>query len=269
MKRSDTAKKKGDANQDSPSPKIQVIARAATILRALEDQKDGLSLGEIALRVGLPRSTVQRIVTALAEEQFLIAASPKSRVKLGPALIRLAKATNIEINHIVRPYLENLCRKLEETVDLSVIQGRSAVFVDQIPGSHRLRAVSAIGERFPLHCTACGKALLATMARGKLEKFVGRNLESYTENTITDPEVLRKEIERVRRVSYAIDMEEYTEGICAIGVSFEDSFGGAYAISIPAPAVRFSRNEKRFRAAILECRDQIAAMLGDGNCEST
>ena len=77
---------------------VQVIARAATILRSLEGEPEGLSLRDIASRVDLPRSTVQRIVTALADEHLLIAASAKMRVKLGPALIRLANATNNEID---------------------------------------------------------------------------------------------------------------------------------------------------------------------------
>jgi DNA-binding IclR family transcriptional regulator len=267
MKRSNTSRKRG-SDETEATPRIQVIARAARILRALENEAGGLSLSEIALRVGLPRSTVQRIVTSLAEEQFLIAASPKSRVKLGPALIRLAKATKLAIDPVVRPYLVGLCRKLGETVDLSVIQGRSAVFVDQIPGSHRLRAVSAIGERFPLHCTACGKALLAALPSGQLERIIGGSLKSYSENTLTVTAALRKDIELVRRNYYAVDMEEHTEGICAVGTWFEDSLGRVYAISIPAPTVRFVRNKERFKDAILECRDQIVAALGAGKQRS-
>lgn len=247
----------------SSPPKIQVISRAASILRALEDEPNGLSLGEISLKVGLARSTVQRLVTALADEQFLIAATPKSRVKLGPALIRLAKATKIEINQVVRPFIESLSRELEETIDLSVIQGKNAVFIDQVPGSQRLRAVSAVGERFPLHCTACGKALLATLPEAKLVKILNEGLESFTENTETDPNKVRKQIERIKIDLVAIDNEEFTEGICAVGTSFEDSFGRAYAISIPAPTNRFKRNKQEFTEALLECRNQIVAILGN------
>ncbi len=71
---------------------IQVIARAAAILRALENEADGLSLGQIAQRVKLARSTVQRIVAALAAEKLLMAASPTGRVRLGPTILRLAAA---------------------------------------------------------------------------------------------------------------------------------------------------------------------------------
>jgi DNA-binding IclR family transcriptional regulator len=251
------------------APKIQVIARAASILRALENQEDGLSLGEIALRVSLPRSTVQRIVSALAEEHFLIAASPRSRVKLGPTLIRLAQATKMEIGPIVRPYLEKLSQELKETVDLSVLQGRHAVFVDQVPGSHRLRAVSAIGERFPLHCTACGKTLLAAMSDAELDSLESKiDFTAYTENTITDMETLREELDIARKSFCALNVEEHTEGISAVGTWFSDPFGRTYAVSIPSPTVRFARNKEVFTEALLGCREEIIAMLGDRNSDS-
>ena len=120
-----------------------VIARAAAILRALENESDGLSLGKIAKRVNLPRSTVQRIVTALAEEQMVIAATPNARVMLGPAILRMATNTHFDFGRFMRPHLEILSLETGETVDLSMQQGDKMVFVDQIITSqHRLRAVS-------------------------------------------------------------------------------------------------------------------------------
>ncbi len=84
-------KRKTAAARRAPS-QIQVIARAAAILRALEHEPEGLSLAQIAQRVKLARSTVQRIVAALAAEKLLIAASPNGRVRLGPTILRLAAA---------------------------------------------------------------------------------------------------------------------------------------------------------------------------------
>jgi len=84
----------GDKSQDKSQ--VQVIARAAAILRALENEASGLSLGQIAQRVGLARSTVQRIVAALEAEKLVIAASPTGRVRLGPTLLRLAASVRSE-----------------------------------------------------------------------------------------------------------------------------------------------------------------------------
>ena len=142
-----------------------MIARAAAILRALEDEAAGLSLGQIAQRVNLARSTVQRIVAALEAEKFLIAASPNGRVRLGPTILRLAASARTDFVAVARPYLVQLSNELKETVDLAVVKKDHLVFIDQVIGSQRLRTVSAVGETFPLHCTANGKAYLAHSRR--------------------------------------------------------------------------------------------------------
>jgi len=102
--------------------RIQVITRAANVLRSLEGESDGLTLAQISQRVGLARSTVQRIVDALREEQFLIAASPTSGVRLGPALIRLAASASVHFDYVTRPIMMELSQDIGETVDLSVLK---------------------------------------------------------------------------------------------------------------------------------------------------
>ena len=129
---------------------IQVIARAAKVLRALERRPDGLSLAEIAREVGLARSTVQRIVAALAAEEFVTEAQPGRGVRIGAGLARIAASLGSNIAEILRPHLHALCEEVGETVDLSVLSGGSAIFIAQVPGRQRLVAVSAVGARFPL-----------------------------------------------------------------------------------------------------------------------
>jgi DNA-binding IclR family transcriptional regulator len=240
---------------------IQVISRAASVLRALEDEPKGLSLGEIAQRVGLARSTVQRIVDALRSEQFVIAASPTAGVRLGPGLVRLAASASVEFDDITRPIIAGLSQSVGETVDLSVLKGRSAVFTDQIQGSHRLRAVSAIGDSFPLHCTANGKAILSVLPDDKLHALLRGPLPRLTPKTITRPAELLKEIEDCRRTGIAVDDEEHTEGICALGTGFLDPMGRAIALSIPVPTTRFRRIRPELATRLLEARAKILQAL--------
>ncbi len=240
---------------------IQVIARAAAILRALEDEPQGLSLGQLAERVGLPRSTVQRIVGALASEHLLIAASPGAGVKLGPALVRLASSADVRMERLLRPVLAKLSSSLKETVDLSALKGHEVIFIDQIPGAHRLRAVSAIGESFPLHCTANGKALLSLLSDEKWTRLVTRHLRAFTPYSITHLESLKREVEDCRRSHIAYDREEHTEGITAIGTALLDPLGRPLAISIPVPTTRFARLESRLVTELLRARGEIESLL--------
>ncbi len=148
---------------------IWLIARAAAVLRALKDRQTGLSLGQIAERVGLPRSTVQRIVAALIDERLLMA-TRAAGVRLGPELQSLAEAARYGTVELCRRHLNALMLETRETVELSALRGGQMVFQDQAQGSHRRRAVSLVGEHFPLTTTtANGRAALAILTEPEAE----------------------------------------------------------------------------------------------------
>lgn len=247
---------------DQPRNGIQVIARAADILRALERHRDGLSLGEIAQLVNLPRSTVQRIVDALDHEGLVIAASPGGGVRLGPALLSLAAATTFQIAAFARPTLEELARQTGETVDLALLNHDKAVFIDQITGTQRLRAVSAVGASFPLHCSANGKAMLAAMTSAELARLRKRlDLPPLTANTITDWDSLGRELDRIRTAGVAFDREEHSIGISAVAAALRAPNGELAAISIPVPTQRFTEIEHTLVERLTKCIDTLRARL--------
>lgn len=236
---------------------VQVIARAASILRALEDATPGLSLGQIAQRVNLARSTVQRIVSALETEKLVIAASPHGRVRLGPAILRLAASVRTDFVTIAKPFIAKLSHDLRETVDLASVKGDHMVFIDQVTGSQRLRTVSAVGDAFPLYCTANGKAYLATLSDEDIAALIGRNYEARTPKTIIKLDALMEEIKSIRRHGVAFDREEHTLGICAAGVALQDFHGNAVAISVPVPAQRFKDQQKDIAERLLRTKASL------------
>jgi DNA-binding IclR family transcriptional regulator len=236
---------------------VQVISRAIEVLRSLENLPEGLSLGEIAKAISLPRSTVQRIVATLSNEGFLIAASPNAKVRLGPAILQLASSLDFDITKIMRPFLRDLGADVQETVDLSIHRGGSVVFVDQIIGKRRLVATSATGERFPLHCTANGKAILAALPPDAAKRGLERSLREHGEFPLDDEDALWREIARIRRELVAFDREQHASGISAIGTAIADPCGGFFALSIPVPAARFRRTEAQLVEKLLEHRKRI------------
>jgi IclR family transcriptional regulator, acetate operon repressor len=242
---------------------VQVIARAASVMRALEQQPDGMSLGALAKVVELPRSTVQRIVDALHTEGFVIAASSTAGVRLGPALIGLAAATRFEIAVAARKTLETLAKQCGETVDLSVADYDKVTFVDQITGKHRLAAVSAIGVSFPLHSSANGKAVLAAMNEVELGRIRGRlALTRTTGNTITSWVRLEAELAAIREAGYAADREENSVGISAIAMALRSPSGELAALSIPVPTQRFQKVEPELVAMLLQHGGALQRRLG-------
>ncbi len=240
---------------------MQVIARAATIMRVLEGEPAGLSLGQIAQRVGLARSTVQRIVAALGTEKILIAASPNGRVRLGPTILRLAASVRTDFAAEVRPFLIELSKELHETVDLAIIKQDHLVFIDQVIGPQRLRTVSAVGELFPLHCTANGKAYLARLDATAIERLIGAAYEQRTPRTLTRLDALLRDLKSVRKTGVAFDREEHTAGICAAGIATLDPLGNFLAISVPVPALRFHAHERQITARLLAVKEALERHL--------
>ncbi len=247
--------------EESHAVGVQVIARAADVLRALRDEPDGLSLSQLAKAVSLPRSTVHRLVRALEVEQFVAAASPYGRVRLGSGLAVLAVAAAGELRDRLRPHLEALYEAADETVDLAVLDGDQVRFIDQIPAAHRLRAVSAIGLRFPLHCTANGKALLAALPRERAVRVLPTRLRSYTDATVTSRPDLWRMLDEIKETHIAYDREEHTVGISAVGTCVQDPLGQMAAITIVVPSLRFHHSEQRLAAHLLEARRAVQQEL--------
>jgi DNA-binding IclR family transcriptional regulator len=110
--------------------------------------------------------------------------------------------------------------------------------------------MSAVGELFPLHCTANGKALLAALPPGQALALLPRRLPRLTANTIVSRERLLAELDSIRAAGIAIDREEHTEGICAVGAAIPVGGEPAAAISVPVPVQRFRASEAEVVAAV-------------------
>ncbi|MEP3631958.1 MAG: IclR family transcriptional regulator [Shimia thalassica] len=228
-------------NSKSDRSGIQVISRAASILRVLKEAQSGMSLGKIAEQVGLPRSTVQRITSALAEENFVISDAQGGGLRLGPELSSLAGAAQYNIVEHCRLLLNEVTQKTGETTDLAAIRGIGMVFLDQVPGTHRLTTVSKVGEAFPLTSTANGKACLAKMDQDEAIKLI-RN--EWDRNGIKQdlPKFL-EQLEEIRKSGLAYDLDEHSSGVSAIGFAFRDWAGDLHAISVPVPSTRFAEQK--------------------------
>ncbi|WP_372738300.1 IclR family transcriptional regulator [Neptunomonas sp.] len=239
---------------------VKVISKAADILRVLKKDNKGLSLGKIAERVGQPRSTVQRIVNALLAEQLVMMTSAEGGLCLGPEIQSLASAGRIDIAVISRPILTELSEKTGETTDLAVFKGSHMLFVDQVEGSHRLMTRSSIGDTFTMSDTANGKATLALLDDDIAATLISRELRYNEVCTITTSDIIR-EIERIKTKGYALDINEHTEGISAIGTAFIGPGGTIYALSIPVPSSRFEKKKKLLIADILKATEALKAFF--------
>ena len=209
----------------------------------------------ILIRLMVPRSTVQRIASALVEEQLLITDALAGGLRLGPAFDTLAGSANYNVVEHCRLLLTELTQKTGETSDLAAMRGIGMVFLDQVPGMHRLTTVSRIGEVFPLTTTANGKACLALLADEEAVKLIRKE---WDRNRVTrDINSLMTELAEVRRTGLGYDLDEHASGVSAIGFAFHDWGGNLHAISVPIPSTRFDASKAVIETALLDTSESI------------
>jgi DNA-binding IclR family transcriptional regulator len=243
---------------------VQVIGRAAEILRVLHEVPEGMTLSQLAATVGLARTTVHRIVQALQTEGFVAAPGPGGAVRLGPELGRLAAGTPASIAWSIRPFMQGLALDVNETIDLATLYGTRIRFIDQVVPGRRLRAASIFGELMPAHSTAPGKALLAQLPAQTIETTFPERLERCTANTITSRRELLAELEQVRDAGAAFDREETDLGICAVAAVVSNGLGPQASLTIAAPTDRFHGSEEALARAVRDAaREATASLTGE------
>lgn len=252
---------------NAPAGGVQVIARAAQILRALEGQPRGLSLAQLADVVGLPRSTVHRIVSALIAEGFLASASPSGRVRIGPEFARLAWTGTAELWRSVEPFMQRIHDQLGETVDCSILDGHRVRVIHVIPTRHELRAIADVGATFPLHSTSKGRAMLAVYDRPAARRMLPADLERYTPKTVTTIDGVLLAIDQARQTGVALDLEESTMGICAAAIAVREPSGVLLAISVPVPVQRYECLADKIIRVLGEVRKETLTAFGDAAAE--
>ncbi|HGF4014338.1 IclR family transcriptional regulator [Burkholderia cenocepacia] len=239
---------------------IQVIARTAKILNALGDTPDGMSLAEIAKAVDLPRSTVQRIVSALSQEN-IIQADRSDGVRLGPALLRLVARVHTDVVSIVTPYLEQLSREVDETVTLARINGRGLAFVHVVVAEHILRVMPPVGGDLPMHSTSGGRALLAMHSDSEVKALLGQHYKRLTDRTVHSITELLAIVEETRKRGYAWESDETVHGVSSLAFAI-DTILGRYAVSIVLPTARAAEKRARVAECALRTKEALAAEIG-------
>ena len=240
--------------QESDRGGVQVISRAAAILRCLENEPSGLSLGAIAKLSGLPRSTVQRLVDALAHED-LLEVHGRGGVCLGPALMRLASHSHVDITQKSRSYLEELSRVTGETAVLVGASGTELMILQSIVSPHALRVAPVAGSFLSIYATSGGKILLSTLNDQAICELLGPELKQFTPKTPTLQELLIQ-LGQVRQGGFAYDFDEHTIGVGAIAVGIQTP-QGRYAIDVVGPVWRIEQAKETVEAALLKCKEDL------------
>jgi IclR family transcriptional regulator, acetate operon repressor len=235
----------------SPAGADRSPSAVAKVVLVLEALANSHGISEISRGTGLPTSTVHRILQELLTLGW-VRVDADRRYLPGVRLLSLAGQT-ASIPQIVRPILRRLCNDTGHTIHFALLSGDEAVYVDKLEGDRAYAMRSRIGLSIPLHCTAIGKAILATLPGPELRTRLARlALTSMTPRTITDPDLLAEHLEQVRLRGYSVDDEENEEHTRCLGAAVLDRHGTPIGgISVSGLTFDLDRAKVRLCAPLL------------------
>jgi DNA-binding IclR family transcriptional regulator len=250
---------------------MQVIEKQLILLEAIAELKNenGFSIADLVDKTGFNSSAIHRICSILVKRGYLFHKHKRSKYLISQKFLLFSGINKyaLGIKEQALPFLERLSKETSETVDLLIFDGTSLFSMATILPKQFLRAVpdTANAQPFPLHCTAIGKMLLASLSDEKFETVIANTvLTANTDNTILDKDQLRSEIDVIRHEGIAYDIEEFFEGVMSVAAPIKNDTGVIIGtISIVGPSIRIDTLKlKQFAPVAGNYALQISRSLG-------
>ena len=252
------------ASERDQAGTVQSVDRAVTILEFLA-QHGTAGVTQLAASLGVHKSTASRLVSALEQRSLVEQVEDRGKYRLGVGILRLAGATTARLDLVQesRPVCRRLASATGETVNLAVLSGGAALYIDQVAGATTLSSYNWVGQHVPIHATSNGKTLVSELHEPELSRALGE-LTAYTPSTVTDRAALDRDLARVRERGYAVAADELDVGLTAIAAPVRDAHGEVVAsVSVSGPTFRFT--ESRIGQILPDLRaaaEDISAALG-------
>jgi IclR family transcriptional regulator, acetate operon repressor len=219
--------------------RVQSLGRAFDLLEAMAEAGGIAGVSQLAATSDLPLPTIHRLLRTLVDLGY-VRQEPSREYALGPRLIRLGESASRLITNWVEPHLRDLVDEVGESVNLAMLENDHIIYVAQVPGRHSMRMFTEVGRRVGVHCTAVGKAVLASLPLDRATGILRRaGMPAHTRTTITNLIPLFAELERVRERGYATDEQEQEIGVRCVAVVVPETPARA-GVSISGPVGRMT-----------------------------
>ena len=224
------------------SGQTQSVSRALSLLTKLADESDGLNLSELARRVSLAPSTAHRLLTTLQLDQFVRFEDGRWLIGVQSFNVGSAYLRSRDISFMARPYLRIMMQETGETSNLALLEEGTLTYVSQVECPQLMRALSKPGAQAPMVHSAVGKACLAFMDEAQTDAILAQTqFTAFTRNSHHNSDSVKRELLKVRKQAFAIDNEEFSEGLrCVASPLFDHSANVIGALSVSGPSVRIS-----------------------------
>jgi DNA-binding IclR family transcriptional regulator len=232
---------KGAADRAPGGSGLQTLDRAVSVLTLLRDAGQPLALREIAKAMELPPPTVHRLLASLAAHNWVQCDLQTKVYRLGYGLLSYAEGLRTSgLLSLTTPVLEQLSREFGETVTVQIRSGDNRVVIQEIEGTHELRRKIGVGNTLPLYTSASGRALLAFLGAGEIDRILSDPLVPLTPKSTVDMTRIREILADIRRTGTAYSVEESELGVCAVAVPIFNASGAPEAsIAMSGPMTRW------------------------------
>ena len=244
-----------------------MVARVARVLRAFDQERDSMTVSELAARTGLPIGTTHRIVSDLVAERLLD--RDGSGYSIGTGLWEVGELSPISLRfrETALPFLLALYEATGENVHLAILDGFDALYVARLVGPRSVPTISRMGGRLPLHTTGVGKALLAFQDEDFLADFFSRPLATPTIHSLSSESAVRAELKAIRTTGFSSTRQEMTLGNAALAAPvFVDDGAPFAAVSLVTHLTRADerRNIPLLKASAAEIGAALRVSLAGG-----
>lgn len=244
---------------------LQTVDRALQLLEIIAERPEGVVAKEIEELLELNKVTVHRLLATLENRGFVERDGGNYKIGLKVVELSSMKLNNVELKTEATPYLRQLVNKLGLPVQLAILEGLEAIFIDKVQSLNTFRMYSQIGKRIPLYSSGVGKALLLQQDdQTILRMFEHTIFEKFTPRTLGSSEDLVKAIQQAREQGYAVDDEEHEKGIFCIAVPIYDYTGKIIAaLSVGGTDASFVQQPKAETLKLIkETALEISKRLG-------
>lgn len=247
-------------NDDGASRTITAVERASAIIHLLEDAGE-LTLTEITEELDVSKSTVHTYLWTLSQEGFLARSNDAYRLSLRYLSLSERVKNRISIYEDMKREVDALAAKTDERAQFAKLEEDMAVFIYRAMTENAIPTTLSLGEYVYPHSVAAGKAMMAYLPDHRIDEIVERNgLPKHTENTITDPDDLKRRLDKARERGHTYSDGERLRGVRCIGTSVRDDSGrvlGAISVSGPARRMTDERIETELKDLLLESANVI------------
>ncbi len=247
-----------------PNYHTHALTRGLQVLEIVAGREEPTTLGDLHELSGFPKSTIVRLLSTLADTDYLVRVDDRPAYVLGPRVADLTQSyvSQVDVADLVRPRLTELAAATNQTANLAVLDGASVLHVAVVAPDRPLYFDANVGDRAPTYGTGLGKALLSSLADDEVSRHLPPQpwRPGRAGGHVLTHEGLLEDLRRTRKNGYAFDDNEFAAGLRCLAVSLPRRGRSLAALSVSGPSGEFTKTSKAtFVGLLQDCASELAA----------